>query len=642
MRCPDRRPWGPPPWRAIAASAIGLGFAWLWLVHAWLSDDALITLRQVINFGHGHGIVWNLGERVQAFTHPLWFGVLALGYAVTGAIYPTTFALSFAAAAAALGILLWRGGGRFLAMVPVIGLLFAQSVIDYTSSGLATPLSYALLAAAGALFLARREGPWFFLLLALAFLTRMDHALLMLPMALLAWRARGFRMADVAPAFALVLAWFAFATVYFGFPLPNTFLAKLGDPVPLAQRWAWFLAYTRVTFEQDPMTLVLCTLGIGAGVLRRDRTAAIALGVLLYGAYLAYIGGDFMRGRLFAAPAVFAVLVLVEALREAPSGRPSLRPAAPVLLAGAASAALGAKPMLNTWNDSNDAVTAGIADERGFYYATMGLLSPHRALPVPKVPERRQVTGYGRFCTGIGAVGMRRPAMRKTDTCALTDPYLARLPAYRTARPGHARRHVPTDFRGWRLDRIDHLPAHGLDRYLSDVRRVVTGPFWSAGRWAALGRLLWHEYDADLARFRTAAGPARYSKAYIRKMGRRLVRNATRTIPFADLPRVDAGAFWRKGYALESAGLRLRLSEAREITALRLRLDNNDEYLLVLARAGRPVASTVAMPADRSGLRRYVWRPPNAPTVATRLFVKPLAGDGRYRMARPRVDVANP
>ncbi|MBK7448663.1 MAG: hypothetical protein IPJ47_04230 [Anaerolineales bacterium] len=44
----------------------------------WVSDDAFITLRTVDNFLHGYGLVWNIGERVQVFTHPLWMFLLVI------------------------------------------------------------------------------------------------------------------------------------------------------------------------------------------------------------------------------------------------------------------------------------------------------------------------------------------------------------------------------------------------------------------------------------------------------------------------------------------------------------------------------------------------------------------------------------
>ena len=46
---------------------------------AWLGDDAYITLRTVENWCSGLGLRWNLVDRVQTFTHPLWMLLLAAG-----------------------------------------------------------------------------------------------------------------------------------------------------------------------------------------------------------------------------------------------------------------------------------------------------------------------------------------------------------------------------------------------------------------------------------------------------------------------------------------------------------------------------------------------------------------------------------
>jgi arabinofuranosyltransferase len=62
----------------ISAIILALGVV---LRRAWVSDDAFITLRTVENFVDGLGLVYNIGERVQTYTHPLWLFLLS-------AIYP--------------------------------------------------------------------------------------------------------------------------------------------------------------------------------------------------------------------------------------------------------------------------------------------------------------------------------------------------------------------------------------------------------------------------------------------------------------------------------------------------------------------------------------------------------------------------
>lgn len=42
------------------------------MFHAHINEDAFITFRVVDNFIHGYGLRWNIDERVQVYTHPLW------------------------------------------------------------------------------------------------------------------------------------------------------------------------------------------------------------------------------------------------------------------------------------------------------------------------------------------------------------------------------------------------------------------------------------------------------------------------------------------------------------------------------------------------------------------------------------------
>jgi arabinofuranosyltransferase len=45
--------------------------------NAWVTEDAYITLRTVDNWVSGHGLRWNVDERVQGYTHPLWMVLAA-------------------------------------------------------------------------------------------------------------------------------------------------------------------------------------------------------------------------------------------------------------------------------------------------------------------------------------------------------------------------------------------------------------------------------------------------------------------------------------------------------------------------------------------------------------------------------------
>ena len=61
---------------------------------AWLSDDAYITFRTVDNFINGYGLRWNIAERVQSYTNPLWMFCVSLIYYFTREIYYSVLTLS--------------------------------------------------------------------------------------------------------------------------------------------------------------------------------------------------------------------------------------------------------------------------------------------------------------------------------------------------------------------------------------------------------------------------------------------------------------------------------------------------------------------------------------------------------------------
>ena len=62
---------------------------------AWLSEDAYFTFRSVENWVYGYGARWNVGERVQVYTHPLWFGLMSVSFFVTRHMAASAFGLSF-------------------------------------------------------------------------------------------------------------------------------------------------------------------------------------------------------------------------------------------------------------------------------------------------------------------------------------------------------------------------------------------------------------------------------------------------------------------------------------------------------------------------------------------------------------------
>ncbi len=113
---------------------------------AWMSDDAEITLRCVMNFIHGYGPTFNIDERVQAFTHPIWFLLISILTLVLRNIFTATFALSFACSLLTLWLLMSRVAVDAGAGIIAAGaLILSKAFVDYSTSGLENPLSHLLL-----------------------------------------------------------------------------------------------------------------------------------------------------------------------------------------------------------------------------------------------------------------------------------------------------------------------------------------------------------------------------------------------------------------------------------------------------------------------------------------------------------------
>ncbi|WP_155827591.1 hypothetical protein [Limisalsivibrio acetivorans] len=113
---------------------------------SWISDDAAITLRSVMNFTHGFGPVFNVGERVQAYTHTLWFIVLTFAYLIFGHIYYSTIAISIITVLASLIVAIkYYFKDITCSIIFLLILFFSQAFIDYSTSGLENPLSFLLI-----------------------------------------------------------------------------------------------------------------------------------------------------------------------------------------------------------------------------------------------------------------------------------------------------------------------------------------------------------------------------------------------------------------------------------------------------------------------------------------------------------------
>ena len=99
---------------------------------AWVCDDAFITFRYAKNLVDGHGLIFNIGERVEGYTSFLWTMLMSIGQLARIEIVQFSQVLSIAAYLATALLLVWfsirmsrKDKGRATLLVPVAALVLA-------------------------------------------------------------------------------------------------------------------------------------------------------------------------------------------------------------------------------------------------------------------------------------------------------------------------------------------------------------------------------------------------------------------------------------------------------------------------------------------------------------------------------------
>jgi len=491
--------------RLLAAGLLAIFFVVL-IRTAWLSDDSYINFRTIDNFLHGNGLRWNVVDRVQSFTDPLWLFLVTACVFVTREFYYTVVALSILLSCAAVVLIARRiAVDTTAAIVGIVLLLTSKAFVDFSTSGLEGPLTHLLLVAFLAVYWSGDTGGDervrnLSLLTALLILTRMDASLLVLPALLSAVIQRGIdrgvsgSIRAAAWGLALVVAWEGFSLLYFGFPLPNTAYAKLGGGVPRGDLAIQGFVYVLDSIALDPVTLmtiggaVVATCATGA---RRDLP--IALGILLSVVYVVGVGGDFMSGRFFAAPLACSVMLLV---RRRDWGVEPMLTLAVVLLAVVAAIGSHESSLLTNGRLRHDFTDRdGVVDERRVYYPFSGLMSVERQdgpLTHPWAQHGRDVLASGERVSAYAADGFfgftLGPAVYALDPYALGDALLAHLPAETDWRPGHFGRRIPDGYEATLASGVNQIAEPPIHEFYDRLQTVTRGPIWSWRRMREIWR----------------------------------------------------------------------------------------------------------------------------------------------------------
>ena len=483
---------------------------------AWMCDDAEITLRCVMNFLHGYGPTFNADERVQAFTHPLWFLLISAATPIFGNIFAATFTLSIALSLGTWWLLLSRMATNFWSgMLAGTALLLSKAYVDYSTSGLESPLSHFLLICgllSGFRYLETRERRLAVLsltLLSSIYLCRPDLVLLVAPFGLLillhAYQDVRTTARLVATAATPALLWTIFSVFYYGAPFPNTAYAKLGTGIPSGELIRQGFVYLYDSLSRDPVTLTLIAIGLMLALRQGAELRAIGAGIIFYLVYVVSIGGDFMSGRFLTVPLLAACVIMS---RTQLTGFAIATLATVVAALGAVS--LNSTILSGSTYSDRSIPPNGITDERGFMFFGRGLLNAKRntqdvVLQPDWSPRPKSVTVQV-LCGWLGTNSLGNPPdVHFIDPCGLTDPLLARLPAKYDPgwRIGHFERQIPAGYEDCIREDKNLLKDPLTRNYWEVIRRATRGPLFSIGRFKAIARLnlgLVRKPDYDLYR----------------------------------------------------------------------------------------------------------------------------------------------
>ncbi len=489
-----------------------------WLSEAWIGEDAIITYRVIDNFVNGHGLRWNIDERVQVYTHPLWMLLNACFYAITREIPYTLTAVSLGLSVTAYYLL-----ARRLVLSPAmmfgaacLPILCSKTLIYYGTSGFETPLGYVLLAAFITELIPKEKGkpvPWFRLTLyaSLAAVNRLDYILLIAaPMAYLCIsQRRQIKWRRLILGATPLVFWLLFSLIYYGSFFPNTAKAKILGQIPLGEYVREGLIYTASLIRWDAAAapILSLALAIGFGAILRWRhssdrmhdglLASLCVSLFLYIAYIHRIGGGFLCGR-FWAPVLFTAVAMISVglpdwlhrLKSSNRIYPGRRLACCVLILLALYAfafkmkgQVGRGPIL----DQSDAryylrsnLTWGMSDVASWWTAQGDTLRMKAGLTDDVYVAKSGVIGFKGFAAG--------PNVIMIDPLALADPFLAVLPLERAGswRNGHLPRLIPPGYMHARRTGSPDQMHPSLQEYYRHLRVVVADPIFQLARFRTI------------------------------------------------------------------------------------------------------------------------------------------------------------
>lgn len=300
------------------------------VILAWTNriilDDALISFRYAENLVNGQGLVYNAGERVEGYTNFLWTLIMSLPFYLDLEPVKFSFLVSMLCFVASLILtyrimmLILENTGKSIIGLVLLGTNYTFS--SYATSGLETQFQTSLLTACVyVVMICVKKGDWdqhslalLSILMAAAILTRLDSSIICMLAGSVAMygivtqrvdsRESAFKIGVlILPALIVVSAWLAWKYSYYGELLPNTFYSRTFSLrrglkyIFVFFRSYWMLPHVGLAFAAAVWLLKNRVSASHAEIRIAFLIGILMAAVMLWFAYVAKVGGDFMEFR---------------------------------------------------------------------------------------------------------------------------------------------------------------------------------------------------------------------------------------------------------------------------------------------------------------------------------------------------------
>ncbi len=435
------------PYAVATAVALLIGLASA-ISLRWICDNAFITFRYIENFLTGNGLVYNVGERAEGYTHFLWLMIVASFQWLGADPVPTSEYLGLIAFAGvivlAIVISYQTGKATFL---PLAALALAAHY-DFTiwaTGGLETMMFTFLILLSGYLLFVRRTFFWGGFVLMLSVMTRPDGVVMCAVALICIIRDGRQAVMKFALPFLLLIPWLVWKYWYYGDVLPNTYYAKSAGLSYFSQGWEYLWTYFWPYKTSFIFLLALFAI--------RNRLVQFCLGVIVvYGIlFVAKTGGDFMYAR-FMVPLIPLIYITgevsVRQLLKNSRWTWAVCVAIPLLVWAEKSSRNDLFLNRDGTHKESFLDLGGITDEQ-WYYTQPLPGDPNRIQQDKFIGESLRKYFEGEhiriLSRGQDALAYYGKFSECIENAGLTDATIAHLPVETRGRPGHEK-HAPRSY----------------------------------------------------------------------------------------------------------------------------------------------------------------------------------------------------